>query len=198
MLLFVLDQSELFLRICSAMSRISMHPDLILELRDDRTEPIEIGARALGLFLIGEKDRSRETTALQADAGELLDGSKRASLAFGQRLAAGEHFEQSRIAHQCPPWERRARLLPALRSGFRTPFVVSQSLIALRICSLSNTPSRSLTSLSPSACSSSIQNEYRLRGVISIPLYIPDDYLPSLRWSRRQSCASDQRIKTLA
>ena len=44
--------------------------------------------------------------------------------------------------------------------------------MARRICSDSGAPSRSLTTFRPAACSSSIQNEYRLRGVIGIELYI--------------------------
>ena len=55
---------------------------------------------------------------------------------------------------------------------FLTPFFSNQSLMARRICSDSGAPSRSLTTFRPAACSSSIQNEYRLRGVIGIAVYI--------------------------
>ena len=44
-----------------------------------------------------------------------------------------------------------------------TFFSVNQASIARLICSLSGTPSRSLTVLRPTACSGSIQNEYSFR-----------------------------------
>ena len=44
-----------------------------------------------------------------------------------------------------------------------TFLLVNQASIARLICSLSGTPSRSLTVLRPIACSGSIQNEYSFR-----------------------------------
>ena len=110
------------------------------------------------MTLLSERPQSRVFVVRTERSPLVTAGTPRAAAPAGARAA-------------CHRWLTGSGLVGAFtarRLGrFLTPFSLSHRSIALRICSLSSTPSRSFTAFRPSDCWSSIQNEYRRRGVIA-------------------------------